>query len=54
MSGRNAKVIRKLARFAGVRKRTAYRFWSGETLSIPHMQRLYPTVKYAKSLLGHT
>lgn len=53
MSGRNAKVIRKLARKADVSKRAAYRFFTISEISIPHMQRLYPTVKYAQKLLGH-
>ncbi len=53
MSGRNAKIIRRLARLADVSKRIAYRFWENNELSIPHMQRLYPTVKFANALLGH-
>lgn len=53
MSGRNAKVIRKLARKVNVSKRAAYRFWENEGVSIPHMMRLYPNVQYAKALLGH-
>jgi hypothetical protein len=53
MSGRNAKVIRRLARLAGVSKRNGYRFWKNNGESIPHMQRLYPSVKYANALLGH-
>jgi hypothetical protein len=53
MSGRNAKVIRRLARLASVSKRAAYRFWENSGETIPHMQRLYPTVKYAQQLLGH-
>lgn len=53
MSERNSKVIRRLARMAGVGKRVAYRFFKNSDISIPHNQRLYPTVKYAKSLLGH-
>lgn len=50
MSGRNARVIRQMARALNCPKRVAYRAWEAHSESIPHTQRLRPTTKYAKVL----